>query len=58
LRAIIINPDAFPEVFRGIRKAVVKRFPYCIYFRARGDIVVVLAVFHSARNPVFWQSRK
>jgi LEA14-like dessication related protein len=27
LRVIIINPNAFPEVFRGIRKAVVKRFP-------------------------------
>ena len=58
LRAIIISPDVFPEEFNGVRKAVVKRFPYCIYFRTRGEVMVVLAVFHSARNPKIWQSRK
>ncbi|HQT71951.1 MAG TPA: type II toxin-antitoxin system RelE/ParE family toxin [Thiobacillus sp.] len=57
LQIIVNNPDAFPEVPAGIRKAVVKRFPYCLYFRIRGEAIVVLAVFHSARNPVVWQAR-
>jgi toxin ParE1/3/4 len=57
LQAILVNPEIFPEVLEGIRKAVVKRFPYCVYFRTRGEIIVVLAVFHSARNPKIWQSR-
>ena len=37
LQVIVSNPDAFPEVLAGIRKAVVKRFPYCLYFRIRGE---------------------
>jgi toxin ParE1/3/4 len=57
LQVIVSNPDAFPEVLAGIRKAVVKRFPYCLYFRIRGETIVVLAVFHSARNPTVWQER-
>lgn len=58
LRVIAINPAVFPAVFNGVRKAVVKRFPYCLYFRSRGETIVVLAVFHSARNPTAWQTRK
>lgn len=57
LRRVLDNPEAFPEMFDGIRKAVMKRFPYCLYFSVRGNTVVVLAVFHSARNPVLWRAR-
>lgn len=57
LKLILGQPDAFPKMFDGVHKAVVKRFPYCLYFRVRGDVVVVLAVFHSARNPAIWQGR-
>ena len=58
LRIIAINPALFPEVFSGVRQEVVKRFPYCLYYRSRGETIVVLAVFHSARNPTAWQTRK
>lgn len=58
LQSVVSNPDAFPEVLEGIRKAVIKRFPYCLYFRVRGEAIVVLAVFHSARNPAVWRTRK
>ena len=58
LQSVVSNPDSFPEVLEGIRKAVIKRFPYCLYFRVRGEAIVVLAVFHSARNPAVWRTRK
>lgn len=57
LKLILDHPDAFSEMLDGVRKAVVKRFPYCLYFRVRGSVVVVLAVFHSARNPAIWRGR-
>jgi plasmid stabilization system protein ParE len=57
LQKIASNPEAYPEVLDGIRKAVVKRFPCCLYFRVRGECIVVLAVFHSARNPAVWRAR-
>ncbi|MFA6062965.1 MAG: type II toxin-antitoxin system RelE/ParE family toxin [Gallionella sp.] len=57
LKLIADKPEQFPVLFRDTRKAVVKRFPYCIYFRLKHQHVVVLAVFHSSRNPSIWQSR-
>ncbi len=44
-------------VFADIRKGVVRRFPYCVFYRPNHDRVEVLAVFHSSRDPSIWQSR-
>jgi len=57
LQRVTGNPEQFPVLYRGTRKAVARRFPYCVYFRERNQIIVVVAVFHSARNPLAWQSR-
>lgn len=57
LRYISNNPKQFSILFRDARKAVVQRFPYCIYFRIRNQYIVVLAVFHSSRNPAEWRKR-
>lgn len=57
LSRIATSPLLYPAVHRDVRKAALKRFPYCIYFRLRGDTVVVLAVFHTSRNPETWKRR-
>lgn len=51
------QPDRFPLASGDIREAPIKRFPYCVYYRVKADRVVVLAVFHSSRDPAIWQSR-
>lgn len=58
LSHIAATPNQFSIIHRDVRKAVAQRFPYCIYFRVRDQCIVVLAVFHSARNPAVWQGRK
>lgn len=57
LARIAANPLLYPAVYRDIRKAALRRFPYCIHFRLRGDAVLVLAVFHTARSPATWKRR-
>ncbi|MDX8386116.1 MAG: type II toxin-antitoxin system RelE/ParE family toxin [Gallionella sp.] len=57
IQRIANTPEQFPMPYRDIRKAVARRFPYCIYFRERDQHIIVLAVFHSARNPAVWQQR-
>jgi plasmid stabilization system protein ParE len=42
---------------RDIREAIVRRFPYCVYFRVRHGRLIVLSVFHTSRDPSTWQSR-
>ncbi len=57
VQRITDTPEKFPMHYRDIRKAVARRFPYCIYFRERDQHIIVLAVFHSGRDPAVWQQR-
>ena len=54
---ITSDPEMFPVALRNTRKAMVRRFPYIIYYEIRKNELMVLAVFHSKRNPVNWQGR-
>lgn len=54
---IAANPRMHAEVFADIRKAVVTRFPYSVFYRADAARVEVIAVFHQKRNPAIWQGR-
>ena len=54
--AILQNPLAYPRVKGDTRRALVRRFPYAVYFREAGEVVVVLAV-HGRQHPRRWQSR-
>jgi plasmid stabilization system protein ParE len=45
------NPKMHAVVLEDARKAVVRGFPYCVYYREEGDKVVILSVFHTSRDP-------
>jgi len=45
------NPLAYPERYRGARRAVLRRFPYVLWYRAFENFVVVLACVHGRRDP-------
>jgi plasmid stabilization system protein ParE len=48
------RPEMFAEVFSDIRRATVRRFPYSVFYKVEPQRVVVLAVFHSRRDPKIW----
>jgi toxin ParE1/3/4 len=43
------NPFQFPVTFKLIRKALLRRFPYTIYFTFDAEEVLVLAILHQRR---------
>jgi toxin ParE1/3/4 len=51
------NPRQFPAVFRSTRRALLRRFPYSLFFVVDGDVVIVIACFHASRDPSRWQKR-
>jgi plasmid stabilization system protein ParE len=53
---IVENPFAFQQVRGEVRRAVLTRFPYAIYFRVTATEIVVLAV-HGRQDPQRWQTR-
>jgi plasmid stabilization system protein ParE len=55
---IFNNPVAFPIVKYDIRKFVMAKFPFCIYFVDKNEALYILSVFHDKRNPKEWQRRR
>lgn len=51
------NPRQFPIVFKTLRRARTKRFPYALFFLIEPDSLLVVACFHSSRDPRHWQKR-
>jgi plasmid stabilization system protein ParE len=58
LAAIAENPKRYPLVHRDVRRALLKRFPYGVFFRVRPRAIRVLAIVHLARDPSLWQRRR
>ena len=57
IEAIARTPLQFPVVHRRTRRAGIRRFPYRIFFEVQEHRIVIMACFHSKRNPKGWQSR-
>lgn len=57
MHAIQRMPKRYRQVYVVIRRAVVQRFPYYIYFIETEQLISVLAVLHARRAPASWQSR-
>lgn len=49
-------PYAFQRVHSDTRRAVLRRFPYAVYYRITADAVIVLAV-HGRQDPAHWTAR-
>lgn len=45
------NPAQYQQLHNGIRRAVLRRFPYGLFYVVEGDRVSVLACFHLHRGP-------
>jgi plasmid stabilization system protein ParE len=57
LAAICERPASFPIVHQDIRRALIRRFPFGVFYILDKTKLIVLAVFHARRDPKQWQSR-
>ena len=57
-QSLIRSPHQYPKVFKTIRRAIIHRFPYAIFFVESDTQITVLAIFHAKRNPKNWKERK
>ena len=44
-------PLLYAEVISNVRRALLPRFPYGLFYAVRDNLVHILAVLHDARNP-------
>jgi len=57
LLAFAERPEQYPVVHRDVRRALVRRFPYGVFFIASGETVRVIACMHIRRHPRTWRRR-
>lgn len=55
---IIEATERWPVIQDEIRRRLILRFPYAIYYRDDPDEIVILAIAHLKRHPNYWVSRK
>lgn len=51
------QPTLFPPLHRGLRRLLVRRFPYAVFYRIDPDAIRVVAVLHSKMNVSRLQAR-
>ena len=49
------GPLKYKDLRDGIRRALLRRFPYAVYFVVEGDLAVILTVLHASEDPAKWQ---
>jgi len=51
------QPESQSTVHREVRRILLRRFPYGLFYRYDGSQVLVLGCFHASRNPQLWKTR-
>ena len=55
--SILRNPFTYQAVYKSVRRALTRRFPYAVFFITEDNKVMVLSVFHVKRSPRIWKGR-
>jgi plasmid stabilization system protein ParE len=57
LADIVAAPERFPRVSARLRRAMLNRFPYAVFFTVTDDTIQVVACMHGRRHPARWLRR-
>jgi plasmid stabilization system protein ParE len=57
IEAVRRSPQTHATVFRDFRRALLRRFPYAVFYEYDSGVVTVFGVFHTSRHPTRWMRR-
>jgi plasmid stabilization system protein ParE len=55
--SIIEHPEMYPLVYRRLHRAIMRRFPYSVFYVVDAGAIVVIGVIHQARDESAWKRR-
>ncbi len=57
IQFILRNPKMYPIAHQNYRRAMIRRFPYVLFYEHSGSMITVYAVFHCSQDPQKWRNR-
>ncbi|MSS76216.1 MAG: hypothetical protein EXR90_04935 [Methyloglobulus sp.] len=51
------NPELYRKIHGDVRRILIDRFPFGIFFIENEQHIVILAVLHARRSPAVWKDR-
>jgi len=54
---VVANPHSWPQITENTRRCLTRRFPYSVVYEIRESDVLIIAVAHFSREPVYWGDR-
>jgi plasmid stabilization system protein ParE len=54
---IVDSPDAWPQVRPGVRRCLLRRFPYGLLYGEADGAIIIVAVMHLRRRTDYWIDR-
>jgi len=57
INSIQQNPEAYPKVYKELRKILLKKFPFSLFYLYEDEQIITIAVFHASRNSKSWKNR-
>jgi toxin ParE1/3/4 len=52
-----VHPALGQLVGRGLRRALLHRFPFSLIYSIEVDLILIVAVAHQRRRPDYWRNR-
>jgi plasmid stabilization system protein ParE len=51
------RPESYPTAESTVRRALVRKFPFSVFYRILPEWIEVVAVLHQSRDPRTWRQR-
>lgn len=57
LDVVVNQPELYPKVLGDLHRALIRRFPFGVFYLVNQTQLVVVACLHVRRSPSAWKSR-
>ena len=57
LQSVKRNPLAYQTIYKEVRRVLLRKFPYALFYIAEENRIVVIACLNQSRNPIDWLRR-
>ena len=51
------TPKVYQLIYKTVRRKLLRRFPYGVFFVLKDDEIIIIAIMHTRRKPSDWNER-